>query len=166
VGAVFTLLGRIRARRGDVRGARAAHEHAFALQRYPVERFHALVELLPIRHADDDDEGVQELLVEAGRLVATGIDFGVLPRRMKAVSWRFRTAEKVAGTLSAREVEVLRLLSGPLSLRDIGKELFISHDTVKSHVKAIYHKLGVSSRKEAVALSRKLGLFPDRQITL
>ena len=82
---------------------------------------------------------------------------------MKAVSWRFRTAEKVAGTLSAREVEVLRLLSGPLSLRDIGKELFISHDTVKSHVKAIYHKLGVSSRKEAVALSRKLGLFPDRQ---
>ena len=116
--------------------------------------------MLPIRHADDDDEGVQELLVEAGRLVATGIDFGVLPRRMKAVSWRFRTAEKVAGTLSAREVEVLRLLSGPLSLRDIGKELFISHDTVKSHVKAIYHKLGVSSRKEAVALSRKLGLVP------
>jgi ATP/maltotriose-dependent transcriptional regulator MalT len=130
------------------------------LQRYPVERFHALVELLPIRHADDDDEGVQELLVEAGRLVATGIDFGVLPRRMKAVSWRFRTAEKVAGTLSAREVEVLRLLCGPLSLRDIGKELFISHDTVKSHVKAIYHKLGVSSRKEAVALSRRLGLVP------
>jgi DNA-binding CsgD family transcriptional regulator len=83
-----------------------------------------------------------------------------LPRRMKAVLWRFRTAEKVAGTLSAREVEVLRLLSGPLSLRDIGKELFISHDTVKSHVKAIYHKLGVSSRKEAVALSRKLGLVP------
>jgi LuxR family transcriptional regulator, maltose regulon positive regulatory protein len=160
VGAVFTLLGRIRARRGDVRGARAAHEHAFALQRYPVERFHALVELLPIRHADDDDEGVQELLVEAGRLEATGIDFGVLPRRMKAVSWRFRTAEKVAGTLSAREVEVLRLLCGPLSLRDIGKELFISHDTVKSHVKAIYHKLGVPSRKEAVAVSRKLGLVP------
>ena len=135
------------------------------MQRYPVERFHALVELLPIRHADDDDKGVQELLAEARRLEATGIDFGVLPRRMKAVSWRFRTAEKVAGTLSAREVEVLRLLSGPLSLRDIGKELFISHDTVKSHVKAIYHKLGVSSRKEAVALSRKLGLVPDRRIT-
>jgi LuxR family maltose regulon positive regulatory protein len=52
------------------------------------------------------------------------------------------------------------LLCGPLSLRDIGKELFISHETVKSHVKAIYHKLGVSSRKEAVALSRKLGLAP------
>jgi LuxR family maltose regulon positive regulatory protein len=52
------------------------------------------------------------------------------------------------------------LLCGPLPLRDIGKELFISHDTVKSHVKAIYHKLGVSSRKEAVALSRRLGLVP------
>src|SRR4029453_4037534 len=67
VGAVFTLLGRIRARRGDVRGARAAHEHAFALQRYPVERFHALVELLPIPHAEVGDEGGQELRVEAGR---------------------------------------------------------------------------------------------------
>jgi ATP/maltotriose-dependent transcriptional regulator MalT len=160
VGMVFTLQGRIRARRGDVRGARAAHEHAFAVQRYPVERFHALVELLPVRHADEDDEGAQGLLAEAGRLEATGIDFGVLPRRMKAMSWRFRTAEKVAGTLSAREVEVLRLLSGPLSLRDIGNELFISHDTVKSHVKAIYHKLGVTSRKEAVGVSRKLGLVP------
>jgi LuxR family maltose regulon positive regulatory protein len=160
VGMVFTLQGRIRAQRGDVRGARAAHEHAFAVQRYPVERFHALVELLPVRHADDDDEGAQELLAEAGRLEATGIDFGVLPRRMKAMSWRFRTAEKVAGTLSAREVEVLRLLSGPLSLRDIGNELFLSHDTGKSHVKAIYHKLGVASRKEAVAVSRKLGLVP------
>jgi len=160
VGMVYTLLGRTRTRRGDVRGARAAHEHAFSVQRYPVERFHALVELLPVLHADDDDTGVRELLAEAGRLEATGIDFGVLPRRMKAMSWRFRAAEKVAGTLSSREVEVLRLLSGPLSLRDIGKELFISHDTVKSHVKAIYQKLGVSSRKEAVAVSRKLGLAP------
>jgi LuxR family maltose regulon positive regulatory protein len=160
VGMVYTLLGRTRTRRGDVRGARAAHEHAFSVQRYPVERFHALVELLPVRHADDDDTGVRELLAEAGRLEATGIDFGVLPRRMKAMSWRFRAAEKVAGTLSSREVEVLRLLSGPLSLRDIGEELFISHDTVKSHVKAIYQKLGVSSRKEAVAVSRKLGLAP------
>jgi LuxR family maltose regulon positive regulatory protein len=160
VGCMYMLLGRIRARRGDVHGTRAAHERSFAMQRYPVERFHALVELLAARHADDDHSGVAELLAEAGRLEATGIDFGMLPRRMKAMSWRFRTHEKLTGALTAREVDVLRLLAGPLSLGEIGGELYISHDTVKSHAKAIYRKLGVSSRREAVALSWKLGLLP------
>jgi LuxR family maltose regulon positive regulatory protein len=160
VGCTYTLLGKVRARQGDAHGARAAHERAFAVQRFPVERFHALVELLPARHADDDHKGVEELLAEGLRLEATGIDFGVLPRRMKAMSWRYRSAQKLAGALSTREVDVLRLLSGPLSLRDIGRELYISHDTVKSHAKAIYRKLGVSSRSEAVTLSRKLGLLP------
>jgi LuxR family maltose regulon positive regulatory protein len=159
VGTTFTLLGRVRARRGDLREARAAHERAFASQRYHLERFHALVELLPLRHADDDPEGVQELLAEARRLEATGIDFGVLPRRLKAMSWRLRPADRLAGALSAREVEVLRLLSGPQSLQDIGQALYISHETVKSHAKAIYRKLGVSSRTEAVALGRRLGLL-------
>jgi len=159
VGTVFTLLGRIRARQGDLRDARAAHERAFTSQRYHVERFHALVELLPLRHADDDLEGVQELLAEARRLEVTGIDFGVLDRRLKARSWRLRPADNLTGALSAREVDVLRLLSGPQSLRDIGQQLYISHDTVKSHAKAIYRKLGVSSRTEAVALSRQLGLL-------
>jgi LuxR family maltose regulon positive regulatory protein len=159
VGTVFTLLGRIRARQGDLRDARAAHERAFTSQHYHVERFHALVELLPLRHADDDLEGVQELLAEARRLEVTGIDFGVLDRRLKARSWQLRPADKLTGALSAREVDVLRLLSGPQSLRDIGQQLYISHDTVKSHAKAIYRKLGVSSRTEAVALGRRLGLL-------
>ena len=64
----YALLGRIRTRQGDADRARVAHEHALAVQRYPVERFHALVELLPVRHADDDHEGVEELLAEAVRL--------------------------------------------------------------------------------------------------
>jgi LuxR family maltose regulon positive regulatory protein len=160
VGTAFTLLGRVRARRGDLRKARSAHERAFASQRYHLERFHALVELLPLRHAEDDPEGVQELLAEARRLEATGIDFGVLARRLKAMSWRLRPADKLAGALSARELEVLRLLSGPQSLRDIGQALYISQETVKSHAKAIYRKLGVSSRSEAVAVGRQLGLLP------
>jgi LuxR family transcriptional regulator, maltose regulon positive regulatory protein len=76
------------------------------------------------------------------------------------MSWRLRPANRLAGALSARELEVLRLLSGPQSLRDIGQALYVSHETVKSHAKAIYHKLGVSSRTEAVALGRRLGLLP------
>jgi LuxR family maltose regulon positive regulatory protein len=75
------------------------------------------------------------------------------------MSWRSHTAEKVAGALTTREAELLRRLSGPLSLGEIGQELYISHDMVKSHAEAIYRKLGVSSRREAVTLSRKLGLL-------
>jgi DNA-binding CsgD family transcriptional regulator len=55
-----------------------------------------------------------------------------------------------AAELSERELTVLRLLSGGLSERDIGHELYVSFNTVHSHVKAIYRKLGVSSRAEAL----------------
>ena len=49
---------------------------------------------------------------------------------------------------------VLRLLAGGLTEREIGGELYLSFNTVHSHVKAIYRKLGVSSRAEAVEHAR------------
>jgi LuxR family transcriptional regulator, maltose regulon positive regulatory protein len=52
--------------------------------------------------------------------------------------------------LTEREVEVLRLLGEPLSLREIGQQLGLSRNTVKTHVQAIYRKLGVSTRHAAV----------------
>ncbi|MGI9598274.1 MAG: LuxR C-terminal-related transcriptional regulator [Acidimicrobiales bacterium] len=61
--------------------------------------------------------------------------------------------------LTERELSVLRLLPSELSLRDIGGELFVSHNTVKGHVKAIYRKLAVNSRDQAVSRSRELGLL-------
>jgi LuxR family transcriptional regulator, maltose regulon positive regulatory protein len=56
--------------------------------------------------------------------------------------------------LSERELVVLRMLSGPLSERDIGRELYVSHNTVHSHTRSIYRKLGVSSRAEAIRNAR------------
>jgi LuxR family maltose regulon positive regulatory protein len=53
---------------------------------------------------------------------------------------------------------VLRLLAGPLSLREIGDALYVSLNTVKTHARAVYRKLGVTSREEAVARARELGL--------
>ena len=47
---------------------------------------------------------------------------------------------------SERELDVLRLLGGQLSQREIGDVLFISFNTVKTHSKSIYRKLGVGSR--------------------
>ena len=58
--------------------------------------------------------------------------------------------ESVARELSAREVEVLLLLDEHLGTDEIAKRLFISEHTVRSHVKSLLRKLGVSSRREAL----------------
>jgi DNA-binding NarL/FixJ family response regulator len=58
--------------------------------------------------------------------------------------------EAIASALSAREVEVLLLLDEHLGTDDIAKRLYISEHTVRSHVKSLLHKLGVSSRREAL----------------
>jgi DNA-binding NarL/FixJ family response regulator len=58
--------------------------------------------------------------------------------------------DQIAGLLSAREVEVLLLLDDHLATDEIAARLFISEHTVRSHVKSLLHKLGVSSRREAL----------------
>jgi DNA-binding NarL/FixJ family response regulator len=58
--------------------------------------------------------------------------------------------DAIATTLSAREVEVLLLLDEHLGTDEIAKRLFISEHTVRSHVKSLLRKLGVSSRREAL----------------
>ncbi len=59
--------------------------------------------------------------------------------------------DSVAKALSARELEVLLLLDRHLSTDEIAARLFISEHTVRSHVKSLLAKLGVSSRREALA---------------
>jgi LuxR family transcriptional regulator, maltose regulon positive regulatory protein len=61
--------------------------------------------------------------------------------------------------LTPAEVRVLTLLPTHLSLQEIAAELLISRNTAKSHSVAIYRKLGVSSRTQAVAEARRLGLL-------
>jgi DNA-binding NarL/FixJ family response regulator len=58
--------------------------------------------------------------------------------------------DKIAVALSARELEVLLLLDEHLTTEEIARRLFISEHTVRSHVKSLLRKLGVSSRREAL----------------
>ena len=58
--------------------------------------------------------------------------------------------ESIAQALSARELEVLLLLDQHLGTDEIAKRLFISEHTVRSHVKSLLAKLGVSSRRDAL----------------
>jgi DNA-binding NarL/FixJ family response regulator len=58
--------------------------------------------------------------------------------------------DEIAAALSARELEVLLLLDEHLATDEIAQRLFISEHTVRSHVKSLLRKLGVSSRREAL----------------
>jgi LuxR family maltose regulon positive regulatory protein len=60
--------------------------------------------------------------------------------------------------LTDRERDVLRLLSSDLSLREIGSELYVSHNTVKGYTKSVYRKLGVTSRAAAIEVGDALDL--------
>jgi ATP/maltotriose-dependent transcriptional regulator MalT len=68
------------------------------------------------------------------------------------------TPQTLVDPLSDRELTVLRYLASRLTCTEIARELYLSVNTVRSHVKAIYRKLGVNSRADAVARARALGL--------
>jgi ATP/maltotriose-dependent transcriptional regulator MalT len=61
--------------------------------------------------------------------------------------------------LTPRELEVLGLLATRLSRREIGLHLYVSLNTVKTHQRALYRKLGVENRNAAVSRARELGLL-------
>ena len=61
--------------------------------------------------------------------------------------------------LTPSEVAVLRLLPSYLTNQEIAEQLFLSVNTVKTHLRSAYHKLGVTSRREAIARGRRLRLL-------
>jgi DNA-binding NarL/FixJ family response regulator len=71
-----------------------------------------------------------------------------------------RAEDKTPGpTLTSREVGVLELVAKGLSNREIGAALFVSEDTVKTHLKHVFAKLGVGDRTEAALLAIQLGII-------
>jgi LuxR family maltose regulon positive regulatory protein len=61
--------------------------------------------------------------------------------------------------LTSSEVAVLRLLPSYLTNQEIAEQLFLSVNTVKTHLRSAYHKLGVTSRREAIGRGRRLRLL-------
>ncbi|MCM3658994.1 response regulator transcription factor [Agromyces mediolanus] len=93
-----------------------------------------------------------EELLAAVRLAAAG-ETALAP----AVSSRLAAADGAEQRLTAREAEVLTLVAEGRSNREIGRALFLSEATVKSHLVHIFTKLDVGSRTAAVARARELG---------
>ena len=67
--------------------------------------------------------------------------------------------QALAEPLSGRELDVLRLLGTDLDGPDIARELFVSLNTMRTHTKNVYAKLGVSNRRAAVRRAEELDLL-------
>ena len=72
---------------------------------------------------------------------------------------RIDVADRLIEPLSPRELIVLRYLASRLTNQEIAAALFVSVNTLKTHVKTIYRKLAVSSRAEAVDVGRRIRLI-------
>ena len=87
-----------------------------------------------------------------------------LSPRVAARLMREVAAPERADALSAREVEVLRLLARGLANKEIARELRIGDKTVKTHVSSILGKLGVQSRTQAALYAGRVGVVPVDQL--
>ncbi|MDQ3778032.1 MAG: response regulator transcription factor [Actinomycetota bacterium] len=104
-----------------------------------------------------------EQLIAAVRIVAAG-DALLSPAVTKRVIEQFARVPRPAPSreleeLSSRELDVFRLVSRGLSNAEIGRELYISETTVKTHITHILQKLNLRDRVQAVVLAHEAGLF-------
>jgi LuxR family transcriptional regulator, maltose regulon positive regulatory protein len=166
-GTVYLALGRALARQGKL--AEAELQLGRALELFKVDsmglhRTFTLVVLASVRHGRGDLPGARALVDQARELVEQSTDPGILPALLEqteeALGSRPRRPVQLAAPLTERELAVLRLLPTRLSTREMGRELYVSPNTVRSQVQAIYRKLQVNSRAEAVTQARQLGLLP------
>jgi LuxR family transcriptional regulator, maltose regulon positive regulatory protein len=120
----------------------------------------ALLRQVPVLRALGERAHAQAAIAEARSIIGSCPDPGILTGRLKARQPCPRPDNRPADEqLTERELRVLRLLTGDLSERGISRELYVSHNTIHSHVRSIYRKLGVSSRAQALQRSRELRLF-------
>ncbi len=150
--------------RGEPREARAEAEHGLNIARrggLRLDTAYGLLALARIAQQAGDADEARDLRARAQRQLAACPDPGFLRAWTgtdDAASRRSAAADS-ADELSERELTVLRLLSSRLSLREIGNELYVSLNTIKTHTRNIYAKLRVGSREQAVARARELGLL-------
>ena len=159
-GAVHAERGRLPEARSELEPVLEARRRLFGISPWPT--FELLMLLARVRLDLGDRAGAAELAAEARDLLtALPDDTEALQARLAELDRRIAGRSRVvslAEPLTEREAAVLRLLGGSLSLREIGQELYVSANTVKTHTQAIYRKLGVSTRHDAVERGKQLGL--------
>ena len=160
-GAVHAGYGRLAEARAEFEAARRSRRRWPGLS--PWADLEIQLRLAPVLHELGDRDGAAALLGQAAAVLASFPDGADVQRERLAQLKRRLAGRAGVGSptdpLTERELRVLRLLRAALSLREIGQELHLSVNTIKSHTRAIYRKLGASGRDDAVARARELGLF-------
>jgi LuxR family maltose regulon positive regulatory protein len=161
-GEVHTAYGTALAAHGRHEEALTSLEKGVFLRRLWAQKLDLIDGLVALAAtvAQLGDRGRAEaLLDEAQELADRCADAGALGARIAQAR---RAIEPAGGVeLSRRELTVLRHLATDRSEREIAADLYLSFNTVHSHVKSIYRKLGVSSRADAV----HLGEMCAREVT-
>lgn len=146
---ILVLQALARYAQGDISAALMALQHALTLA---------------------EPEGYVRMFVDEGPPMATLLEkaakHGIAPNYVRRLLAAFGEAEEQAPVkqaliepLSERELDVLRLLRTDLNGPEIARELIVSLNTLRTHTKNIYNKLGVNSRRAAVRRAEELDLL-------
>jgi LuxR family maltose regulon positive regulatory protein len=156
----YIALGRVLAERGDLAGAQILLEKGLSVRRRfpavsPWATLIGLLALASVRMARDERAEARAVLAEARTILEPfAADAGIFPELLERQERTLRVSKQRNGHLNGepteRELAVLRLLDGELSVSQMGDSLYVASSTVRTHIKSIYRKLGATSRKEAV----------------
>jgi len=161
-------LGYFLAKRGDLVEARAALEDGLSTRMRlpglsPWPTIFGLLALAPVCASLGDRDKARGLLADARTILQRNPDAGVFPSLLALQERRLlknnRRGGSLNGELTERELEVLRLLIGESTTKQMAQSLYVAPSTVRTQVKSIYRKLGVSSRSEAVDEAHARGLI-------
>ncbi len=163
-------LGAVLAGEGDLVGAErefVSAERFFSDEVATVHHARLLVRLADARRLRGRLDEAERTLLRAREAFAELPDSGMVAA-LAAKAWteleetrRHATRGTMVQRPTDAELAVMRLLATDLSARGIGQKLFLSPNTVRSHMRAIYRKLAVSSRADAVARATALGLMTE-----
>lgn len=107
-------------------------------------------------------EMAPSLLVACIRKVAAGgtwLEKEAVGRSLEKLLRQEHTRQKARDILTAREIEIVRMVASGLGNREIGEKLFITEGTVKTHLHSVYEKLGVKGRVQLVNYAQEKGLL-------
>ncbi len=165
----YIALGRVLAERGKLDEAEKELVSGLSVRRmFPdLSPWATLLGLLPLaqlRSARGDRAGARTVLAEARTIMKPfADDAGIFPELLERQERKLRSRKPREGQLdeelTERELDVLRLLEGELSTRQIAQSLYVAPSTIRTQVKSIYRKLGVSSRGAAVDEAHARGLI-------
>ena len=153
---------------GDMREAQEHVARATSLRplltyALPVVSVQALLELARAHLALTDQTSAKDTLGQVRGILRQRPDLGALVTATSELEARVDQVTKAlpvgSSSLTPAELRIVPLLSTRLTMAEMGERLFVTRNTVKTHVVSLYRKLGVSSRDEAVERLVELGFI-------